>query len=196
MNKYSIRKAISTFKFLQESLNTPEHVTKRAVLLYRRASKNNILRGRHLKLTLPVIFYTSCRLCREPITLKEVMRASNLKCNNHSFWRLRKFYRRLVKALKLKMPQIKISTYVLKIVNELNLNSEVRNYAMKLTEVVQKKDLGNHQPPTIAAGIVYLACKATNNYKPTKEIAEVISVTPSSVGFVSRRILRICLVEE
>ncbi|MHA1835281.1 MAG: hypothetical protein ACTSV7_15000 [Candidatus Baldrarchaeia archaeon] len=196
MNKYSTRKAISTFKFLQESLNTPEQVTKQAVLLYRRASKNNILRGRLLKMTLPVIFYTSCRLCKEPITLKEVMRASNLKCNNHSFWQLKKFYRQLVKTFKLKIPQIKISTFVLKIVNELNLNPEVQNYAIKLTKVVQEKDLGNHQPSTIAAGIVYLACKTTNNYKPAKEIAKVIAVTPSSARFVSRRILRVCFVEE
>lgn len=123
--KYAFRQLNS----LKEKLALPSPVLEKAAYIYRKAQRNEIIRGRTRIGAMAACVYIACREAIIPRTIEEVAEVSNIK--RKEMWYA---YISMVLELGLKIPLIDLIRCVVKLANKTGVNEKNKRAGIELYE--------------------------------------------------------------
>ncbi len=176
--------ALSQIERMSSALRLPENIREAASLLYRKAMRKKLIKGRSIEAITSAILYIVCRQYGIPRTLEEIKQVS---------WenKEKKIYKAvnlLLRKLELKIPPASPVDFVPRFCSLLELNKETESIAL---EIAGKIELNNNgQLPTgVTAGAIYIAAALNDDeYRAKKEIAEITGVSIPTIFDRSKEI--------
>ncbi|MFH1221637.1 MAG: transcription initiation factor IIB [Candidatus Micrarchaeota archaeon] len=169
--------ALTEMDRVASALGLPENIKESAALLYRKAVKDELIRGRLIESVVAAVIYAICRMRGIPRTLDEISKMSGIEKKE-----IGRAYRFLKAELKIDVPLTDPSQYVPKFATALKLNGEVQDDAVKLIKKALRKGLISGRGPTgVAAAALYIASAMHGVKKTQKEVADVAGVTEVTI---------------
>jgi len=169
--------ALSEISKIANSLNLPKNILETASVIYRKAVKEHLIRGRSIQGVTSAAIYVACRQCGLARTLEEIAHASNINKKE-----VGRSYRFLIKELNYFIPPLKPSQYITKFSNQLTMQGKVEEIAHKILSTARDLKLTSGRGPTgIAAAASYIASVLTGERKTQREIAEIAQVTEVTI---------------
>jgi len=169
--------ALSEISKIANALNLPKNIVETASLIYRKAVKERLIRGRSIQGVTAAAVYLACRQCGLPRTLEEIAYASNVSKKE-----VGRSYRFLVKELDYFVPPLKPTQYITKFSNQLTMQGKVEEIAHKILKTASELKLTSGRGPTgIAAAASYIASVLMGERKTQREIAEIAQVTEVTI---------------
>jgi len=169
--------ALSEITKIANSLNLPKNILETASVIYRKAVKEHLIRGRSIQGVTSASIYVACRQCGLARTLEEIAQASNINKKE-----VGRSYRFLIKELNYFIPPLKPSQYITKFSNQLTMQGKVEEIAQKILLTARDLKLTSGRGPTgIAAAASYIASVLTGERKTQREIAEIAQVTEVTI---------------
>ena len=182
---------LSQLSKLSSALNLPRSVVETASVIYRKAVKKRLSRGRSIHSMIAATIYLSCRKCGIPRTLEEIATASSLNRKD-----LARSYRFIIKELDSFVPLLTSSSHASRLSNKLAISGRAEIIAIKILEVAKKMKLtGGRGPLGMAAAATYLATVLTHERRTQREIAEVANVTEVTIRNRYKELLEKLLIE-
>ena len=170
-------KAMSDLNSIAGKLHIPSIVQERAALIYRKALKKGVVRGRSISSMVAASIYAACRLTQTTRTLEEVERYSSIGKKD-----IARCYRFLLKELNLRTPVPKAQLRVPKIASGVELSESTQRKAIEiLKEAERLRITGGKAPMGMAAAALYLACLMNGETRTQKMIAESAGVTEVTI---------------
>jgi transcription initiation factor TFIIB len=169
--------ALSEISKIANSLNLPKNILETASVIYRKAVKEHLIRGRSIQGVTSAAIYVACRQCGLARTLEEIAQASSINKKE-----VGRSYRFLIKELNYFIPPLKPSQYITKFSNQLTMQGKVEEIAHKILSTARDLKLTSGRGPTgIAAAASYIASVLTGERKTQREIAEIAQVTEVTI---------------
>ncbi|PIU60237.1 transcription initiation factor IIB [Candidatus Bathyarchaeota archaeon CG07_land_8_20_14_0_80_47_9] len=169
--------ALSEITKIANNLNLPRNILETASVVYRKAVKERLIRGRSIQGVTAAAIYLACRQCGLARTLEEIAQASSMSKKE-----VGRSYRFLIKELNYSVPPLKPSQYITKFSNQLTMQGKVEEIAHKILAAAKELKLTSGRGPTgIAAAASYIASVLTGERKTQREIAEIAQVTEVTI---------------
>jgi transcription initiation factor TFIIB len=169
--------ALSEISKIANALNLPKNILETASVIYRKAVKEHLIRGRSIQGVTSAAIYVACRQCGLARTLEEIAQASSINKKE-----VGRSYRFLIKELNYFIPPLKPSQYITKFSNQLTMQGKVEEIAHKILSTARDLKLTSGRGPTgIAAAASYIASVLTGERKTQREIAEIAQVTEVTI---------------
>ena len=169
--------ALSEITKIANNLNLPKSILETASVIYRKAVKERLIRGRSIQGVTAAAIYLACRQCGLARTLEEIAQASSVNKKE-----VGRSYRLLIKELNYSIPPLKPSQYITKFSNQLTMQGKVEEIAHKILGAAKELKLTSGRGPTgIAAAASYIASVLTGERKTQREIAEIAQVTEVTI---------------
>ncbi|MCL2358142.1 MAG: transcription initiation factor IIB [Nitrososphaerota archaeon] len=169
--------ALSELAKISNNLNLPKNILETASVIYRKAVKERLIRGRSIQGVTSAALYLACRQCGLPRTLDEISQVSTVSKKE-----IGRSYRFLIRELDYSIPPLKPSQYITKFSNQLTMQGKVEEIAHKIIGAVKELKLTSGRGPTgIAAAASYVASVLTGERKTQREIAEIAQVTEVTI---------------
>jgi transcription initiation factor TFIIB len=169
--------ALSEITKIANNLNLPKNVLETASVIYRKAVKEKLIRGRSIQGVTSAALYLACRQCGLSRTLDEISQASTVPKKE-----VGRSYRFLIKELNYFIPPLKPSQYITKFSSQLTMQGKVEEIAHKILASAKELKLTAGRGPTgIAAAASYIASILTGERKTQREIAEIAQVTEVTI---------------
>lgn len=169
--------ALGELERISSEMELPKHVRETSAVIYRKAVKKNLIRGRSIEGVIAATLYAACRQCQVPRTLDEIAATSRVGRKE-----IGRTYRFMMRKLKLNLRPISPQEYIERFCSELNLGREVQNKAIDLLNKAQKKELTSGRGPTgVAAAAIYIASILAGERKTQKDVADVAGVTEVTI---------------
>lgn len=169
--------ALTELSKISMSLNAPKHVLETASVIYRKALKKRLIRGRSIQGIVAASIYMACRLCGLARTLDEISKVTTISKRE-----IARSYRFIVKELEEFVPPVNPIMYVSRFSNQLGIKGRTEEIAHKIVKVSSQLKLTCGRGPTgIAAAAIYLASVITGDRRTQREIAETANVTEVTV---------------
>jgi transcription initiation factor TFIIB len=174
----NLRIALKELQRIKSQLELPEGVGQSASLIYRRALKHDLVRGRSIDGIIAASVYLACRTSNIPMTLKDIQPA----CINISPKELGRSVRILLRDLKLKPANNNFISLVHRLAEQLNLNMEARKLAVEI--VIKAKNAGitvGKNPMSVSAAALYIAGVQTGQRRTQLDMAATAKTTPVTI---------------
>ena len=169
--------ALSEISKIANNLNLPKNILETASVIYRKAVKERLIRGRSIQGVTAAAIYVACRQCGVARTLDEIAQSSTVNKKE-----IGRSYRFLIKELDYFIPPLKPSQYITKFSNQLTMQGKVEEIAHKILATAKELKLTSGRGPTgIAAAASYIASVLTGERKTQREIAEIAQVTEVTI---------------
>jgi transcription initiation factor TFIIB len=169
--------ALSEITKISNTLNLPKNILETASVIYRKAVKEHLIRGRSIQGVTSAAIYVACRQCGLARTLEEIAQASSINKKE-----VGRSYRFLIKELNYFIPPLKPSQYITKFSSQLTMQGKVEEIAQKILLTARDLKLTSGRGPTgIAAAASYIASVLTGERKTQREIAEIAQVTEVTI---------------
>jgi transcription initiation factor TFIIB len=169
--------ALSEITKIANNFNLPKNILETASVIYRKAVKERLIRGRSIQGVTSAAIYLACRQCGLARTLDEIAQASSVNKKE-----VGRSYRFLIKELDYFIPPLKPSQYITKFSNQLTMQGKVEEIAHKILVTAKELKLTSGRGPTgIAAAASYIASVLTGERKTQREIAEIAQVTEVTI---------------
>jgi transcription initiation factor TFIIB len=169
--------ALSEITKFANNLNLPKNILETASVIYRKAVKERLIRGRSIQGVTAAAIYLACRQCGLARTLEEIAQSSSVNKKE-----VGRSYRFLIKELNYSIPPVKPSQYITKFSNQLTMQGKVEEIAHKILATAKELKLTSGRGPTgIAAAASYIASVLTGERKTQREIAEIAQVTEVTI---------------
>jgi len=165
--------AMAELDTLSAKIHLPQNVKEQAALIYRKALKQDMIRGRSIDAFVAASIYTACRQMGVPRPLKEISGASS---RDHG--EISRTYRLMVREMKLRMPVDDPLKFIPNIAHKLRVNGETEHKAVQILRRAQRlQGLSGKEPRGMAAAALYKACLETRDRRVQKEVAEAAGTT-------------------
>ena len=169
--------ALSEISKMANNLNLPRNIMETASVIYRKAVKERLIRGRSIQGMTSAALYVACRQCGLARTLEEIAQASSIDKKE-----VGRSYRFLIKELDYFIPPLRPSQYIAKFSSQLTMQGKVEEIAHKILTVARELKLTSGRGPTgIAAAASYIAFVLTGERRTQREIAEIAQVTEVTI---------------
>jgi len=169
--------ALSEISKIANNLNLPKSIMETASVIYRKAVKERLIRGRSIQGVTAAAVYVACRQCGLTRTLDEIAQASNISKKE-----VGRSYRFLIRELNFFIPPLKPSQYITRFSSQLTMQGKVEEIAHKIVAKARELRLTSGRGPTgIAAAASYIASVLTGERKTQREIAEIAQVTEVTI---------------
>lgn len=169
--------ALSELSKLSSGLNLPKNILETASVIYRRAIKKKLIRGRSIHNVTAAAIYMSCRQCGVARTLDEIAASSSLNKKD-----IGRSYRFMVRELETFVPPSTSMHYAARFSNKLGVSGKAEAIALRILDIAKGMKLTSGRGPTgIAAAATYVATVLTNERRTQREIAEVANVTEVTI---------------
>ncbi len=154
-------------------LHVPPNVKEHAALIYRKALRKDLVRGRSIDAFVAASLYAACRAAEVPRPIQKVTEVST---RDHS--EVARTYRLLIKEMKLRMPVDSPMKFVPSIASRLRLRQETEIKAIEiLMKAKARQGLTGKDPRGLAAAALYMACLDNNDRRIQKEVAFAAGTT-------------------
>ncbi len=155
------------------TVHLPDTVKENAAILYRRALKKDLIRGRSIDAFVAACIYAECRRLQIPRSLKEISNASTRKLGEIS-----RTYRLLLKELNLRMPIDDPMKFVSGMASRLKVNRKTEQHAVEiLRRAKELQGLVGKEPRGVAAAALYISCIEMKEKRIQKDIATAAGTT-------------------
>ena len=169
--------ALSEMSRLCETLNLPRSITETAAIIYRKAAKKRLTRGRSIHGLAAASTYFACRQCRIVRSLSEVSMASGINRKE-----LASNYRFLVREFRSFVPPVKPRHYITRLSNQLRLNSKTEEIAHKISRAAKNEKLTSGRGgKSIASAAMYISSKIAGENRTQREFAETADLTEVTI---------------
>jgi len=169
--------ALSELSKMANNLNLPRNILETASMIYRKAVKARLIRGRSIQGITAAAIYLACRQCGLARTLEDISQAST--ANKKEVGRS---YRFLLKQLNYFIQPVKTSQYLAKFANLLQMEGTAEEIAHKILLVAKELKLTSGRgPSSIAAATSYIASIVTGERRTQREVAEIAQVTEVTI---------------
>jgi len=169
--------AMMELERLTEKLHIPSSVQEMAALIYRKAFKKVLVRGRCITAMVAAALYAACRFTKVPRTLKEVAEASVRDKGE-----VARCYRLLIQRLDMQMPVDDPLDYVSKIGDKAGVSSEAQGIAMKIVRQAKRKRVTLGKDPSgLAAAALYIASQSENEMVTQNDLSRAANVTEVTI---------------
>ena len=169
--------ALSEITKIANNLSLPKNILETASVIYRKAVKERLIRGRSIQGVTAAAIYLACRQCGLARTLEEIAQSSTVNKKE-----VGRSYRFLIKELDYSIPPLRPSQYITKFSNQLTMQGKVEEIAHKVLIAAKELKLTSGRGPTgIAAAASYIASVLTGERKTQREIAEIAQVTEVTI---------------
>ncbi len=173
----TLASALSDMYRMADTLNLPKNVLETASVIYRKATKKRLNRGRSIRGMATAALYLACRRCGLVRTLGDMARASDINKKE-----VGRYYRFLVKKLGYSVPSVKAEDYVTRLCNELALHGKAEEVAYKIVKAARKLRLTSGRGPKgAAAAASYLASTVVGERRTQREVAEAMDITEVTI---------------
>ncbi|HEY9386550.1 MAG TPA: transcription initiation factor IIB [Nitrososphaeraceae archaeon] len=182
MNLYSstdrnLWQAFSQLNILKDKLGLSDAIVEKTAYIYRKAEEKQLTRGRTIVGMLAAALYIACREMGTPRTLKDISIRSNIKRKD-----IARNCRLLIRELDIKVPIVDPMKCIATIANAAEISEKTKRKAFNLMDELVKKEVpaGKH-PMSLAATILYVACRKTGEYRTQVDIAKAAGVTEVTI---------------
>ncbi len=173
----NLANALNSITDICSKLNLPRNIVETSSMIYRKALKRGMIRGRPIHSMAAASVYIACRQCEVVRSLEDIASVSNITKKE-----VARYYRFMVTELKPKVPLVMPSSYISKIVSRLGLKGEIEVHAVELlNRAVEMKLTVGRSPSGMAAACVYISTRYAGGHVTQKEIAEVAQVTEVTI---------------
>jgi len=173
----NLSQALSMMTKLSNKLNLPRNVLETSSMIYRKALKTNLIRGRTIQCVVVASLYTACRQCHIVRSLTDVAEAANIPRKTAA-----RNYRFLRQKLDIDVPRVQRTGYINRLVSQLGLYGQTEMLAMKILEEASKKNFTHGRSPAgIAAACVYVSSRITDEQLTQHQVACVAQVTEVTI---------------
>ena len=144
---------------------------------YDGALKYGILKGRTKKTGVAASIYIACRLTHLPFSVVEISKICGEKQKS-----VVKVHKLICKNLNIKLPLVHPKDYIPRYCDILEVSQEVENKAISLCDDAESKGLLSGKSPTgVAASVIYLASRQTDEKRTQEDIGKIVNVTTVSI---------------
>jgi len=169
--------AFTEIERISSQLGLPGTIANEAAILYRRAAKRRLIKGRSIESMAAACIYAACRRYKVPRSLDEI--SDTARADKREIGRS---YRLLTKEILEKVPPSKAIDYVPRIASSLKLSAGVEQLAIRIiNEASSLRLTSGRMPKGLAAAAVYLAAIITNQKRTQREVAMIAGVTEVTV---------------
>ncbi|MCH7758048.1 MAG: transcription initiation factor TFIIIB [Thaumarchaeota archaeon] len=149
----SLSKAFTLLHGMKTKLGVPDNVVENAAFIYRKAVNAKLTRGRTMASLISASLYASCRQNNTPRTLDDIAKAGNIERRI-----LSRDLRTIIKKLGLKLNQYNITSFIVKISNNLNLSEKTKRDAFDILKRCEDAMItAGKNPVAQAAASLYIA---------------------------------------
>jgi transcription initiation factor TFIIB len=173
----NISQAIGSITQISSRLGLPRTIRETAAFIYRKATLNDLVRGRRTEGMAAAALYAACRQCNLPRTLDEIVHATNV-----SRTEIGRGYRHLAKELQLKLLPTTPQDYLPRFGSQLQLSNDVLEKAKEILDAADQKNITNGRGPTgLATASLYIASILCQKRTTQKKIADTIGITEVTI---------------
>ena len=157
---------------LKDKLGLSDAIVEKTAYIYRKAEEKKLAKGRSIIAMLASALYIACRETETSRT-KDIARASNIKLKD-----IARNYRLLIRELDIKVPIADPLKYTAKIANTAKLSEKTKRHAFNtMNEAIKKEIPAGKHPASLAATVLYVACKKTGEHISQDNLAEAAGIT-------------------
>ncbi len=178
--------AIRILKRMSSALHIPYSIKKKAMLLYRKAYKKELLKGRSIIGVICACLYFACRKDKLPISFQEIVNEGCIKANL-----VMNCYRTLLKEFNLKVPPLGPALFVSRYINELQLSVEIEKRVLSVLKNLHFSFINGKEPKSLVAAIIYSIGKKENIKITQKTLAKITGTCEVSIRYKSKEIEKI-----
>ncbi|MFX1563123.1 MAG: transcription initiation factor IIB family protein [Promethearchaeota archaeon] len=165
--------AFTEVRRLAEKMHLPGHIRETAAILYRKAYKNDLLRGHSIKAMVAACVFAASKTCGFPLTLDFV-----LKTSDEEERVIKRCYVLLFKTLDLKPKRQNLAEIVPRFTNILGLSTPIEKRATEILAVASEKlRLSGKDPKGYVAAAIYIAAKQLGKSRSQQSVATAVGVT-------------------
>lgn len=165
--------AMAELDRMTTAIHLPQNIKEQAALIYRKALKMDLIRGRSIDAFVAATIYAACRKNNLPRPLKEI---SRLSPREHG--EIARTYRLLIREMKLKMPIDDPMKFIPSIASKLNLRRDTEQLAISILLKAKKRNgLSGKDPRGLAAAALYMACLKNDDKRIQKDVADAAGTT-------------------
>ncbi len=173
----NLSQALQELERMSSNLSIPQDVRETAAVIYRKAVKQNMIRGRSIEGVVAGSIYAACRITNVPRTLDEIASVTRVKKKE-----IGRTYRIMSRYLKLNIMPSKPEDYVNRFCSKLKLSMEARKKASEILKMAEDNDLTSGKGPTgVAAAAIYIAALMTQERRTQRSVADVAGVTEVTI---------------
>lgn len=165
--------AMAELDRMSDALHIPQNIKERSAIMYRKALKEDYIRGRSIDAFVAACIYAVCRQSGVPRQLKEI---SFLSKREHS--EIARTYRFLLREMKLKMPIDDPLKFIPNMASKLELRADTEHKAVEILRSAKKlRGLSGKDPKGVAAAAIYKACMENMDKRVQKTVAQAAGTT-------------------
>ncbi len=169
--------ALSEIDRMASAIGVPRSVREVASVVYRRALKEDLIRGRSIEGVATACLYAACRKEGIPRSLEEIAEVSRVERKE-----IGRTYRYVSQELGLEMRPVDPQKYIPRYCAQLELSSKVEAKATDIVKQTAEAGLLSGKSPTgFAAAAIYAASLLCNEKRTQREVAEVAQVTEVTI---------------
>ncbi|MEM0156115.1 MAG: transcription initiation factor IIB [Thermoplasmataceae archaeon] len=173
----NLSQALQELERMASNLSIPNDVRETAAVIYRKAVKQNMIRGRSIEGVVAGSIYAACRITNVPRTLEEIAAVTRVKKKE-----IGRTYRIMSRYLKLNIMPSKPDDYINRFCSRLKLSMDARKKATEILKMARDNDLTSGKGPTgVAAAAIYIASLMTAERRTQRAVAEVAGVTEVTI---------------
>jgi transcription initiation factor TFIIB len=176
-NKRNLAVAMTELHRISSQLSIPYSIRETSAVIYRKALRKRLTRGRTILGMISASLYLACRVHKVPRPLEEV-------CDHIHITRkeLSLCVRLILRYLNLKIPFSNPIEFVHRFGSELNLAGEAKKTAIDILQKAREERLTiGKDPKGMAAAAIYVASILTGQRRTQLEIARTARVTEVTV---------------
>ncbi|HDS59797.1 MAG TPA: transcription initiation factor IIB [Thermoplasmatales archaeon] len=169
--------AMSLCDKIVSSMELPRRVREATAMLYQKAVKQGLIRGRNPEAVIAAVLYAACRQCNVPRTLDEIADSSGVDRKD-----IGRNYRFMSRQLELNLVPFQPQDYLFHFCHELQLGEDIELKALELLRLTEAQGLTNGRGPTgIAAAIIYITSFLAGETRTQSDVAAVAGVTEVTI---------------
>ena len=169
--------ALSSLDRMSSTLGLPRNVRETAAMIYRKAVRRKLIRGRSIEGVSAAVLYAACRQCNVPRTLEEIGRVANMPKKE-----IGRNYRNISRKLDLKLLPTTPQDYISRFSSQLSLSNDVQAKTNEILKKAASEELTSGRGPTgLAAAALYIATILCGERRTQREVADVAGVTEVTI---------------
>ncbi len=171
------KRAFDELERIKEKIVVSDAVVEKAAYLYRKIVERKLTNGRNISVFAVASLYVACRISETPRTVKDLQKASGVSRRE-----LTRYYRLMINELDLQIPVVDPIQCVSRIANDVGISEKTKRFAIGiLHKAKQRRITDGKDPSSIAAIVIYIACKKMKEILSLRKIALAANITELTI---------------
>ena len=159
------------------AMKLPNNIKEEASVLYRKAMKKGLIKGRSIEELVSAMLYITCRRHKVPRTLKEIAAVSRSPLK-----KIRRAYIFLLRRLEIRLAPADPALYIPRFCSKLGLSEEIRERAVEILKDDKGTGVAKGWGPIgTAAAAIFIATTISGEKITERKIAKVAGTTEVTI---------------